>query len=68
MNVAQKRYKKYFYYIFLTCCLFQFFNSHKIFFLCISTSSLQCVQRLFSKMKLVKTFLHTQLKQANLEN
>ena len=43
-----------------------FVTSHKILFSCIS--SLSCVQRLFSKMKLVKTSLHTQLKHTNLEN
>ena len=32
------------------------------------TSSLSCIQRFFSKMKLVKTSLRTQLKQTNLEN
>ena len=30
-------------------------------------SSLSCIQTFFSKMKLVKTFLRTQLKQTNLE-
>ena len=43
-------------------------TSQKIFFSCISTSSLSCVQRLFSKMKLVKPSLRTHLKQTNLEN
>ena len=31
-------------------------------------SSLPCVRRFFSEMKLVKTTLRTQLKQTNLEN
>ena len=39
--------------------------SHKIFFLSISTSSLP---NFFSKMKLAKSSLRTQLKQTNLEN
>ena len=43
-------------------------TSDKMFFSCINRSSLSCVQRLFSKMKLVKTSLRTQLKQTNLEN
>ena len=41
---------------------------HKIFFSCICMSSLSCLQKLFSKMKLVKTSLYIQLKQTNLEN
>ena len=41
---------------------------HKIFFSWISMPSLSCVQRFFSKMKLEKTSLPTQLKQADLEN
>ena len=43
-------------------------TSDKIHFLCIGTSSLSCIQSFFSKMKLVKTSLRTQLKQTNLEN
>ena len=42
-------------------------TSHKIFFSRISTSSFSCVQRSFSKMKLVKTLLYVYLKQTNLE-
>ena len=34
----------------------------------LSMSSLSCVQRFFSKIKLVKTLVHTQLNQTNLEN
>ena len=41
---------------------------HKINFLCIGMSCLSCIQSFFSKMKLVKTSLRTQLKQTNLEN
>ena len=36
--------------------------------LCVSMYRLSCIQRFFYKMKLVKTLLHTQLKQTNLEN
>ena len=43
-------------------------TSHKILFSCLYRSSLSCVQRFFSKMKLKKTLLPTQLKQGNLEN
>ena len=43
-------------------------TSDKIFFSRINTSSLSCIQRFFSKMKMVKTLLRTQLKQTNLEN
>ena len=43
-------------------------NFDKIHFSCIGTSSFLCIQSFFSKMKLVKTSLHTQLNQANLEN
>ena len=43
-------------------------TSHKMFFSYISTSSLSYVRRFFSKRKLMKTSLHTQLKQTNLED
>ena len=44
-------------------------TSHKMFFSCISTSSLSYIQRFFSKRIIVKTFLHTQLvKHTNLKN
>ena len=43
-------------------------TSHKIFFSCTSTFSSSCVQRFFSKMKLVETLLRFQLKQTHLEN
>ena len=43
-------------------------TSHKTLSSCLSTSSLSNVLRFFSKMKLVKTSLHIQLKQTNLEN
>ena len=43
-------------------------TSDKILFSCLSKSSLSCIQRFFSKMKLVKTSFRTQLKQTNLEN
>ena len=52
----------FFIYCVLQCC------TYKIFFSCISTSRFSYVQRFFSKMKLVKTSLHIQLKQINLEN
>ena len=55
-------------YYFLYTLYFGFVTSHQIFFSCIITSSLSYVQRFFSKRKLVKTSLHTQLKQTNLEN
>ena len=42
--------------------------SYKIYFSYWSTSSLSCVPRFFSEMKLVKTSLHTQLKQTNMDN
>ena len=54
--------------LFLYGVYFGVVSSHKIFFSCISMSSLACVQRLSSKLKLVKTLLCTQLKQTNLEN
>ena len=54
--------------LFLYGVYFGVVSSHKIFFSCISMSSLTCVQRFCSKMRLVKTFLCTQLKQTNLEN
>ena len=43
-------------------------TSHKMFFSYISTSSLSYVRRFFSERKLMKTSLHTQLKQNNLED
>ena len=43
-------------------------TSHKVFFLCISTFSLSCVQRFLPKTTLIKTLLRAQLKQTNLEN
>ena len=55
-------------YPFLYTVYFDVVTSHKVFFSSISTSSLSCAQRFFSKMKLVKTLLLTQLKQINLEN
>ena len=39
-----------------------------MFFSCISISSLSYIQRFLSRRKLVKTLLHTQLKQTNLKN
>ena len=60
MNCTQKLYNKTYVY-------FGVVTSHKIFFSCISTSSLSYGQRFFSKRKLVKTSLCTQLKQTNLE-
>ena len=53
---------------FLYTMYFGVVTYHKILFSCINTSSLSCVQRFFSKMKLVKALLYTQLKQTNLEN
>ena len=53
---------------FLYTLYFGVVTYHKILFSCINMSSLSCVQRFFSKMKLVKTLLYTQLKQTNLEN
>ena len=47
---------------------FRVVNSNKIHFLWTGTSSFSCIQSFFSKMKLVKTSLDTQSKQANLEN
>ena len=41
---------------------------HKMFFSCISASGMSYIQRYFFKRKLVKTSIHTQLKQTNLEN
>ena len=49
------------YYVFLS----SYFLKNILF---ISVSSLACVQRSFSKMKLVKTLLRTQLKQTNPES
>ena len=46
---------------------FAFVTSHKLFFLCINTSDLSYFQRFISKRKLVKTLLHAQLKQINLD-
>ena len=40
---------------------------HKIFFTCISTSSLPRIQRSFYKIKLIKTSLRTQLKRLTWE-
>ena len=54
-------------YYLLYTVYFVVVTSHKIFFSCISTSSLPYGQRFFSR-KLVKTLLCTQLKQTNLEN
>ena len=53
---------------FLYTVYFGFVTSHKIFFSCISTSSLSYVQKFFSKRKLVKSLFCTQLKQIYLEN
>ena len=55
-------------YYFLYTVYFAVVTSHKIFFSCISTPSLSYGKRIFSKRKLVKTSLRTQLKQTNLEN
>ena len=55
-------------FLFLYTVYFSVVTSDKIFFSCISRSSLSCIQKFFSKIKLVKTSLHTQLKQNNLEN
>ena len=56
-------------YSFLYTVYFGVVTSHKMFFSCISTSSLSYIQRFFSKRIIVKTFLHTQLlKHTNLEN
>ena len=55
-------------YSFLWTVYFGVVTSHKIFFSCVSTSSLSCFQIFFSEMKLVKTSLHTQLKQIHLGN
>ena len=75
MNITQKLYNKIhltsvlaLILIFLYTVYFDTVFSHKKLFLCISTSSLSCVQRLFFKMKLVKNSIPTQLKQTNLEN
>ena len=43
-------------------------KNKKILFSCLRKSSLSCIQRFFSKMKLVKTLFRTQLKQTNLVN
>ena len=42
-------------------------TSRKILYLCITTYSLSCA-KFFSKIKLVKTYLFTQSKQANLKS
>ena len=55
-------------YYLLYTVYFVVVTSHKIFFSCISTSSLPYGQRFFSRRKLVKTLLCTQLKQTNFEN
>ena len=53
---------------FLYIVYFGVVTSDKILFSCISMSSLSRIQRFFSKMKLVKILLRTELKQTNLEN
>ena len=53
---------------FLYTVYFGVVTSDKILFSCISMSSLSYIQRFFSKMKLVKILLRTELKQTNLEN
>ena len=75
MNIAQKFYNNVhlnhvlaLILFFISCVYFSVVTSHKMFFSQISTSSLPCIERLFSKMKLLKTLLCTQLKQTNLEN
>ena len=55
-------------YFFQYSVYFSVFTSYKIFFSPIKTSSLPRGQRFFSKIKLVKILLHTQLKQTDLEN
>ena len=55
-------------YSFLFTVYFSVIRSHKVIFSFISVSSFSCVQRLVSKMELVKTLLHSQLKETNLEN
>ena len=55
-------------YSFIYTMYFGVVTSHKMFFSYISTSSLSYVRRFFSKRKLMKTSLHTQLKQTNLED
>ena len=54
-------------YSYLNIVYFGFITSHKIFS-CISKYCSSCIQRFFSKMKLMKISLLTQLKQTNLEN
>ena len=54
-------------YSFLYTVCFNVVSSDKIFFSCISMSSSSYIQGFFSKVKPVKTFSHTQLKQTNLE-
>ena len=49
-----------FLYSYLYAVYFDLATSHKIFFSCISASSLSYVQRFFCKMKLVKVSLHSQ--------
>ena len=56
------------YIIFLYTVYFSVVTSHKMLFSCISMSSLSYVKIFFSKRKLGKTLLRTQLKQTNLEN
>ena len=73
MNITKKIYNK----IYLSAVIHLMFlednvyfgvvTSHKILFSYISTSSLSYI-RFFSKIKLVKTELCTQLRQTNLEN
>ena len=73
MNITQKLYSKrhlngvlafiLFFYILCTSFLL-----HKILFSRMSTSGLSCIQSSFSKMKLVKTLVRTELKRTNLEN
>ena len=55
-------------FFFLYTVYFGTVNSHKMLFSCISTSSLSYVQRFAPKRKLVKSQLHTKLKQTNLDN
>ena len=65
MNITQKHYNKiHLNYVYIYICVV---TSDKILFSCIRMSILSCIQIFFSKMKLVKTLLHTELKQTNLE-
>ena len=69
MNITQKLYNKIHLnsYYFLYTLYFSIVTSQTIFS-CISTSSLSCIHRIISKMKLLKTSLVAQLKQTNLGN